>query len=724
MSCATPHSSTKPLLLSAMPWWACPLALALWSTLPAHAESGRLVRLGPVAPVAHPPNVHPMFSHWTYFLHGPLVCAFHGQPQTNYQVFIGLIEDYWDHAGQRLIDINLGGKVIATLDTFNGAKGKPHGYVFPATTDQKGELWIRIPPHPGAPDQNPAVCGLLLFPAGVRVDVEDVIANRDPKPLAEALPTYVEPEFYQNRGQYFALKTYVPRPLPKFDETRAKLPSPIFDEDPAYVDLYWKAWELAFRNFHEPAPGSGFVSQFIDAAFNQNIFLWDTCFMTMFCNYGEPFIPGICSLDNFYCRQFADGEICREIDRASGREYHEWINREGEGLISRWGVLIDGGARPFTVTYVGRQPPQPPPKLTLDGLNHPILAWAELESFRITADRERLGHVYEPLVHYYRALQKYLRQGNGLYMTDWASMDNSPRNRYLDRGGTAVDTSSEMALFARDLARVATIIGREDAAAGFRADAEELKHLINEKMWDPPRKFYFDLTVEGKRSPVKTVAAFWTLLAQVAGPEQVEALAVELRNPKTFGRKHPVPTVPADEAAFDPTGGYWNGAVWEPVDTMIIRGLEKNGQAELAGQIALEHLRLVEQIFKETGTVWENYAPDSIKPGKPAKGDFVGWSGLGPILYLIEYGIGVHVDAPANTVTWNIRSPRRVGLNNLRFGQKTASLICDAPEANGRRTLHASGDAGFHLKVICGRTVQEANVPARQDLEVRLEEAP
>jgi hypothetical protein len=46
-----------------------------------------------------------------------------------------------------------------------------------------------------------------------------------------------------------------------------------FAADPVYVRMYWKAWELAFRNFYEPRPGSGFVSQFIDAAFNQNIFL-------------------------------------------------------------------------------------------------------------------------------------------------------------------------------------------------------------------------------------------------------------------------------------------------------------------------------------------------------------------------------------------------------------------------------------------------------------------
>jgi hypothetical protein len=484
--------------------------------------------------------------------------------------------------------------------------------------------------------------------------------------------------------------------------------------------MYWKAWELAFRNFYEPPPGSPFVSQFIDAAFNQNIFLWDTCFMTMFCNYGHPYVPGISSLDNFYCRQFEDGEICREINRATGKEFREWVNREGQGLISRWGVLIDGGARPFTVNYVGRQPPQPPPHLTLDALDHPIFAWAELESFRITGDRSRLGMVYGPLIHYYRALQQYLRQGNGLYMTDWASMDNSPRNHYLDRGGTAVDTSSQMVLFARGLAQFADLLGKPEAAVAFRAEAEELARLINDKMWAPDRKFYFDLTVDGKQSPVKTAAAFWTLLAEVAGPQQVEALVAELRNPKTFCRLHRVPTVSADEPAFDPAGGYWKGAVWPPVNTMVVRGLENNGQRVLAEQIALEHLRVITRIFKDTGTVWENYSPDAAKPGTPAKRDLVGWSGLGPILYLIEYGIGVHVDAPSNTIAWNIRSPQRVGIEGLRFGRTTVSLTCDAPDAQHRRSVRVRSDAKFHLKLTCEGVARELDVSAGEPLELVL----
>src|SRR5208283_1447932 len=138
-------------------------------------------------------------------------------------------------------------------------------------------------------------------------------------------------------GRYFQKKRYTPSPLPTFAALREQLPSPIYDANPLWVQAYWKAWELASRNFYEPPPASGFVSAFIDAAFNQNIFLWDSSFMTMFCNYGYPLVPGISTLDNFYAKQHEDGEISREIVRAAGVDFGPWTNQDQDRLFSRWG---------------------------------------------------------------------------------------------------------------------------------------------------------------------------------------------------------------------------------------------------------------------------------------------------------------------------------------------------------------------------------------------------
>ena len=510
-----------------------------------------------------------------------------------------------------------------------------------------------------------------------------------------------------SQGCFFAKKQYVPSPLPKFDELRGELPSPIFDEKPAWVAMYWKAWELGFRNFNEPKPGSGMVTQFIDAAFSENIYLWDTCFMTMFCNVAYPLVPGIGSLDNFYARQYADGEIGRETNRTTGVEFSQWLNREHKPLFSRWGWTFNFEPPKIDpVIYVGRAEPQPPPNLTLDSLDHPIFAWAEMESYRFTGDKQRFRLVYDPLVHYYRALEKYLQQGNGLYITDWASMDNSPRNPYLKGGGCGVDISCEMVMFARQLATMAEMLGKPEEAKAFTRDAEHLKQLVNSLMWDEQRKFYFDLTLKGERAPVKTVAAYWTLLARVASPAQANALVAELKNPATFARMHRVPTLAADEKYYDPAGGYWRGAVWAPTTTMVIRGLDSYGFDGLAREIALNHLDIMGRVFKETGTVWENYAPDAAAPGKPAGKDFVGWSGLGPILYLLEYAIGLQPNAPENELTWNLRSNARQGCERFRFGGHVVSLLAQADPLDATRLcVTVKSDGAFKLRLVRdGRT--------------------
>jgi hypothetical protein len=505
-------------------------------------------------------------------------------------------------------------------------------------------------------------------------------------------------------GRYFEKKRYTPSPLPTFAALREQLPSPIYDADPIWVQTYWKAWELASRNFYEPPPASGFVSAFIDAAFNQNIFLWDSSFMTMFCNYGYPLVPGISTLDNFYAKQHEDGEISREIVRAEGVDFGPWTNQDQDRLLSRWGwpgyQEEVSSERSTVVQYEGRDLPQPPPKLTLDGLNHPIMAWAELESYRVTGNRERLEMVWEPLVQYYRALEKYLRQGNGLYMTDWASMDNSPRNRYLEGGGTGIDTSSEMVLFARQLSEIANILGKQDVESQFAREADTLSHTINRRMWDRRRKFYFDLTLQGRRAPVKTVAAYWTLLAKVASPEQASALVRELDNPATFGRRNGVPTLAADEPGYDPAGGYWRGSAWAPTETVVIRGLENYGYQDRARELALSHLDLVAQVFRNTGTIWENYAPDATAPGKPAKADFVGWSGIGPIMYLLEYAIGLKPDASHNLLVWDLRSQARAGCERYRFNGHVASLVAEPGSGGpGKMEVSVESDGDFTLQL-------------------------
>ncbi|MFA6129023.1 MAG: trehalase family glycosidase [Bacteroidales bacterium] len=524
----------------------------------------------------------------------------------------------------------------------------------------------------------------------------------------------------QSLGQSscFPEKQYIPHSLPDYTSYRDSLPSPVFDEKPLWVETYWKAWELAFRNFNEPAPGSGFVSQFADAAFNECIFLWDMSFITMFCNYAHPMVPGISGLNNFYAKQYPDGEFSREIIRKTG--VNRWpVSDTGRTLYSEWGWGVPGKKE---VTYIGREVPQPNPVMTLDALNHPIAAWAEWESYRMTGDKARLELIWKPLEKYFQSLKKYLTQGNGLYMTDWASMDNSERNPYLVGGGTGIDISAEMVLFANNLADIFGELGNKEKEKIYLKEASELAEKINRLMWDPDRKFYFDLTLRGERAPVKTIAAFWPLLANVASKQQSADLVTHLTNPSEFWRKNLVPTLAADQKEFSSSGDYWCGAVWAPTNTMIIRGLENYGYDSLARVIALNHVTLVADMFRKTGTIWENYAPDSLSCGyisgkRQVMRDFVGWSGIGPILYFMEYAIGIKADGVKKELSWSVNSNQKSGCKRYRFGGIVTSLVAEPVdqhtmkikvESNGNYTLILKNKVSGEFKIKAG--VQEFRV--------------
>jgi hypothetical protein len=132
---------------------------------------------------------------------------------------------------------------------------------------------------------------------------------------------------------------------------------------------------------------------------------------------------------------------------------------------------------------------------------------------------------------------------------------------------------------------------------------------------------------------------------------------------------------------------------------MVIRGLEKSGYADLARQVALNHLDLVAHVYEKTGTIWENYAPDHVQQGKPAKSDFVGWSGVGPIMYFFEYAIGLRPDAAHNRLVWQIEPGGRRGCDRYRFNGHVVSLMA-GPTTGGSKgeTIQVQSDSPFELQ--------------------------
>ncbi len=75
-------------------------------------------------------------------------------------------------------------------------------------------------------------------------------------------------------------------------------------------------------------------------------------------------------------------------------------------------------------------------------------------------------------------------------------------------------------------------------------------------------------------------------------------------------------------------GGYWLGGVWAPMSYMVVRGLNVVGRRDLAKRTAHRLFNNVDRVFRETVTLWENYAPNHRELGDHGKLDFYGWTAL------------------------------------------------------------------------------------------------
>ena len=134
--------------------------------------------------------------------------------------------------------------------------------------------------------------------------------------MKEPITRYVE-DRYAKLNEFVSMQPDMSE-LPDFEKEKGKLPEPVWAGHDDEIAAYYKAWEIAFRNLGKPTKESGFVSPYIDAAFNGHIFMWDSCFMLMFGKYGDSVHCFQKTLDNFYCKQHKDGFICREINELDG----------------------------------------------------------------------------------------------------------------------------------------------------------------------------------------------------------------------------------------------------------------------------------------------------------------------------------------------------------------------------------------------------------------------
>jgi glycogen debranching enzyme len=365
----------------------------------------------------------------------------------------------------------------------------------------------------------------------------------------------------------------------------------------------------------------------------------------------------------------------------------------------------------------------------------------EWKYYLLTGDKSRFSRVLPVLDRYFNWIDKNCRgagKAAGLfYNTHLGSgMDNSPREG-IEQGGW-IDLSAQMALFAKYLMFISRELPDEALSKVYEQRYRLLSRLINSHLWNEADGFYYDLGPDGRKIPVKTAAAFWTMVAEVTTFPQAQKLAGHLQNPAEFYRSHLFPTLSADDKNYDGNGSYWRGGVWAPVNYMIIKGLDMFPLRELAAVAAMNHIKNIYEVYQnfqpdvnriapeerdgQYQTIWECYSPDNIQPATRWDGqfysrqDFVGWSGLGPIALLLENVIGLQPSAPEDKLYWNLRMREAHGVENYRFGDNQVDIFCESNELPvGPAVVQINSSSPFTLYISSQIGMQEYQVKSGEN---------
>lgn len=435
--------------------------------------------------------------------------------------------------------------------------------------------------------------------------------------------------------------------------------------DRELVDLYEKTWEIAagrVRKGPEGLPASPYLDE---NCYDDQIWIWDACFMVMFSKYAPAAYPGKQTLENLYY------------------------------------PILENQPTPLRVHLRD---------------NPPLFAWTEYNNYVFSGDREQVKHVLEDKQYlqrhfnYFNTVEKGDQkpeispnpifrgvvkdeQGNIIGYT-WrggaSGMDNTPRGR--DAGGYYsimwVDAISQQALSALYISRLAEAYGDKTLARNWKKQYEKLKKIINTRYWDPQDGFYYDVALEnGQPCRIKTPASFWAMLAEIPDRQQATQMVAYLTKEEYMGGKYPWPSLSRDDKDYDAqTGEYWRGGVWLPMAYMGTKALEKYGYYELADELAEKVIRQQLRTYKavEPHTIWECYSPTSDSPsteyGNRVRPDFCGWSALGPISLFIENILGFReINALNHSIVWDLKTKNGThGLRNLRFGSTVTDILYDS----------------------------------------------
>lgn len=278
----------------------------------------------------------------------------------------------------------------------------------------------------------------------------------------------------------------------------------------------------------------------------------------------------------------------------------------------------------------------------------PLAAWAVLETYRQSLDKDFLTEMYPKLLKYHQWWYKFRdHDRNGICefgSTDgteeaarWESgMDNAVRFdqvKMLKNGDRAwsldqesVDLNAYLALEYRILREIAGMLCQDFQEPDRTSD-------VASYFFDKDHGYFFDKKLQGGFVKVEGPEGWTPIWTEVATPEQVKAALRIISNPEKFSTYIPFPTLAADHPQFS-NDGYWRGPIWLNQIYFGVSGLRKYGYKKEADQYTDQVFTRLKGLA-EGAPIHENYA---TRTGERLRAPSFSWSAADILFLYWEYG--------------------------------------------------------------------------------------
>ena len=460
---------------------------------------------------------------------------------------------------------------------------------------------------------------------------------------------------------------------------RESIPSiHFYDQD--FVDLYDRSWVWIDEHWTQGTEQNGFSGNYISYDGQKTISQFHSCLCALFLNYSNQVYSPFDMLDFFYSKQEENGAIRSEYSVDDGKPVFSSDNPEGVVL--------------------------------------PLFAYAEYLFYHKIGNKKRLKDIVPVLENYFNWLREMFQKENGLFSVPVSACltGNVPREQTC----YPVDFNTMVAINALYLANIGDILNDKELSFRYKRLYFSLKTRINNLMWDPETRFYYDLDADENRIPLKIIGSFWTMLAEIPNDERAAYMVEYLKDPAYFGTDNPFPSVSVDSPCYreDVTGCC--GAVVPFNVYGVVKGLEKYGEYVFARECAIRNMYFILDTLHpegdKPGDVWEAYLPN--REGIPApEGEFprrrfLPQACLMTIALMIEDIIGLDVSLPRKTVYWTVPNLEVMGIENLSLKRNLITILSNKNARGWEIRLESEKLYYFTIEIIEEKKKKTLPIPS------------